>query len=89
MNNTEEVCLEVLSHDPPPPVQTGYTVEFVWKNTVYTRMRTGLKRFWKDNTSISSYLYYRLLGQDPEPPKMDVEIGNVVSAPNLPELNIY
>ncbi len=79
----------MLGSDPPPQVTTGYTVEFVWRQTSYVRMKKGLKRFWKDETSISSYLYYKLLGKDIQPPVLELMIPDIISAPNLPELNIY
>ena len=62
ITSNEEICLELSSSIPPPTVNTGYTVEFVWKSTSYERMKKGLKTFWKDEESISSYLYYKLLG---------------------------
>jgi len=86
----EEVCLELSGSDPPPiNVTTGYTVEFVWKSTSFVRMKTGLKRFWHDEKSISSYLYYRILGQEVNPPIFDLELPKNFSVPHLPDLNFY
>ena len=52
------------------------------------RMKQGLRKFWKDEKSISSYLYYKILGQEAEPPKMNVELPLQISVPSLPELNV-
>jgi len=58
ITSNEEICLELESKKPPPPVSAGYMVEFVWRSTSFARMKVGLKKFWKDEESISSYLYY-------------------------------
>ena len=52
-------------------------------------MKTGLKKFWHDEKSISSYLYYRILGQDLTPPVFEIEMPKSFSVPNLPDLNFY
>lgn len=77
------------SEPPPTHITTGYTVEFVWKSTSYVRMKAGLRRFWHEEKSISSYLYYRILGQDLDPPTFDLELPKSFSVPNLPDLNFY
>lgn len=86
----EEVCLELNSSEPPPTsITSDYTVEFVWKSTSFTRMKMGLKKFYTDEKSISSYLYFRLLGQKVPEPVLDFECPQNFAVPNLPELNIY
>jgi len=86
----EEVCLELRNQNPPPSnILTGYTVELVWKSTSYKRMDHGLKQFWTNSNSISSYLYFRILGFDNDPPVIDIDLPKTYSAPNLPELNYY
>lgn len=84
----EEVCLELVNTN-PPPVDSGYKVEFVWKSTSYNRMKKGLRRFSKDEKSISGYLYYKILGQDRQKPDWKVDIPKNLSAPGLPKLNFY
>ena len=37
-------------------------MEFVWKSTTYDRMQNAMKTFAVDETSVSGYLYHRLLG---------------------------
>jgi len=44
--NNDEVCLELYSNEAPPPVNTGYTIEFIWKSITYKRIQKGLRRFW-------------------------------------------
>lgn len=57
----EEVCLE-LTNNNPPPVESGYKVQFIWKSTTFNRMKKGLRRFSKEQKSITGYLYHKLLG---------------------------
>ena len=50
-------------------------------------MQTRLKRFAIDDTSVSGYLYHRLLGHDVEPQLLRVSIPKQVSVRGLPPLN--
>ncbi len=52
-------------------------------------MKMGLRKFYTDEKSISSYLYYRLLGQKVPEPVLEFENPQNFSVPNLPELNYY
>lgn len=52
-------------------------------------MKEGLKKFWTNEKSISSYLYYRILGQNINPPVLDQELPKTFKVPNLPDLNYY
>lgn len=68
----------------------GFSIEFVWKAASYDRMRTALHAFARDETSVSSELYRRILGLDiaqddaaVQPPVSD----EPVKAPGLPALN--
>ena len=47
---------------PPAPPQ----VDLVWKAIAYERMQTALKTFAVDETSVSGYIYHRLLGHEVE-----------------------
>ena len=47
---------------PPAPAQ----VDLVWKAIAYERMQTALKTFAVDETSVSGYIYHRLLGHEVE-----------------------
>ena len=46
----------------PTDPDTNFTIEFVWKSTSFDRMKLALKIFLKDESSISEYLFYKLLG---------------------------
>lgn len=39
-------------------------MEFCWKSTTYDRMQSAMKTFAVDETSVSGYLYHRLLGHE-------------------------
>lgn len=73
----------------PPPVDSGYKVEFVWKSTTYNRMKKGLRRFSKEEKSITGYLYHKILGHEQQKRDLDVDIPQNLSAPGLPKLNYY
>ena len=86
----DKIVLEILAKDAPTDITRGYTVEFVWKPTTYSRMKDGLKRFWRNNDSISKFLYERILGHDPRfTDKLYNYQHNIVNSANLPLLNPY
>eukprot|EP00357_Protocruzia_adherens_P001695 CAMPEP_0115019440 /NCGR_PEP_ID=MMETSP0216-20121206/29450_1 /TAXON_ID=223996 /ORGANISM="Protocruzia adherens, Strain Boccale" /LENGTH=976 /DNA_ID=CAMNT_0002390921 /DNA_START=79 /DNA_END=3010 /DNA_ORIENTATION=- len=90
INSKEEVALELRSNKKAPTdVSTGFTVEFVWKSTSFDRMKLALKDFQLDETSLSNYLYQRLLGHEVQAPKLQVNLPKQYSAPGLPELNHF
>ncbi|KNH07326.1 mRNA decay factorlike protein [Perkinsela sp. CCAP 1560/4] len=49
----------------------GYNCELVWKSVSFDRMRNALKIFARDETSLSPYLYHRLLGH-----AVDTSVGS-------------
>ena len=65
----------------------GYAIDFVWKSTSFDRMQSAMKTFAVDDTSVSGYLYHRLLGHDVEPQSLRVSLPRRFSVPGLPELN--
>lgn len=65
----------------------GFIVEYVWKSTSFDRMQRAMKMFAVDETSVSGYLYHRLLGHDVEQQTLRVHLPKRFSAPGLPELN--
>ena len=84
----EEVALELRSNQGIPLELThGFSVDFVWKSTSFDRMQTAMKTFAVDETSVSGYIYHRLLGHDVEPQVIRVTLPKRYSAPGLPELN--
>jgi hypothetical protein len=56
-----EIALEMRSASIPATISDGYVAEFVWKSTSYDRMQTALKTFAVDDTSVSGFLYHKLL----------------------------
>ena len=46
-----------------------------------------MKTFAVDDTSVSGYIYHRLLGHDVEEQSIRVSLPRRISAPGLPELN--
>eukprot|EP00948_MAST-09A_sp_MAST-9A-sp1_P003694 g3694.t1 len=48
---------------PPPDLTEGYQVEVVWKSVSFDRMQAALRTFAVDDTSLSGYLYHRILGK--------------------------
>lgn len=50
-------------------------------------MQNALKTFAVDETSVSSFIYHRLLGHNVDPVAIKSNIPKRISAPNLPELN--
>ncbi|CAM9844197.1 unnamed protein product, partial [Discosporangium mesarthrocarpum] len=82
-----EVSLMMNTGNVPVEVVDGYQVEFVWKAVSYDRMQVALKTFAVDDTSVSGYIYHRLLGHEVEPQTLRVNLPPRFSAPGLPELN--
>lgn len=82
-----DVALEMKSNLVPHLITEGYIAEFVWKATSYDRMQAALKTFAVDDTSVSGYLYHRLLGHDVEDQLLRANIPQRLSVPGLPELN--
>jgi len=84
----EEVALELRNNQGVPIDQThGFSVDFVWKSTSFDRMQAAMKTFAVDETSVSGYIYHRLLGHDVESQTIRVNLPKRFSAPGLPELN--
>eukprot|EP01116_Phalansterium_solitarium_P018155 TRINITY_DN470_c1_g1_i1.p1 TRINITY_DN470_c1_g1~~TRINITY_DN470_c1_g1_i1.p1 ORF type:complete len:1056 (-),score=297.03 TRINITY_DN470_c1_g1_i1:420-3587(-) len=93
----EEISLELRSNaGVPVELSSGFSVDFVWKATSFERMQAALRTFAVDETSLSGYLYHRLLGHAVEPPLLNKQqqapssqqmAPRRYSAPNLPELN--
>lgn len=88
-NANEEVALEFRVNDPATPidVQQGFCVEFVWKSTSFDRMQAAIRTFAVDDTSVSGYLYHKLLGHDVETQTIRAMLPRHFTAPNLPHLN--
>lgn len=63
----DEIAIELDTiAQPPTEITSGFSVEFVWKPTPYTRMHNALKSFSRDSHSISSALKRKLLANPDE-----------------------
>ncbi|KAI8366372.1 RNA helicase-domain-containing protein [Choanephora cucurbitarum] len=87
-NVSDEIALELTRANKAPTDCThNFSVDFVWKSTSFDRMQSAMKTFAVDETSVSGYIYHRLLGHDVEPQVLKTQMPKRFSAPNLPELN--
>lgn len=87
-NFGDEVAVELKSNAGVPTECThNFVVDFVWKSTSFDRMQAAMKTFAVDETSVSSYIYHRLLGHEVEDISIKCQLPKRVSAPGLPELN--
>mmetsp|Transcript_25420 Transcript_25420/g.27792 ORF Transcript_25420/g.27792 Transcript_25420/m.27792 type:complete len:1081 (+) Transcript_25420:100-3342(+) len=82
-----EIALEMRTNNCPINITDGYIAEFVWKPTSYDRMQNALKTFAVDDTSVSGYLYHRLLGHEVGEQVLKINLPSKLSVPGLPELN--
>jgi len=73
----------------PTDPDCRYTVEFVWKSTSFDRMKQALKIFLKDETSISNYIFYKILGYNTQDQYINANIPKQLSVQGLPELNHF
>jgi len=89
----EEVALELRGPQQAPDkegpwdISHGFVVEFVWKSTSFDRMQAAMRTFAVDDTSVSGYLYHKLLGHEVEPQTIRSTLPRHFTAPNLPQLN--
>ncbi|XP_064607811.1 regulator of nonsense transcripts 1-like [Liolophura sinensis] len=87
-NYSDEVAIELKSNAGVPAECThNFVVDFVWKSTSFDRMQASLKTFAVDETSVSAYIYHRLLGHEVEDVVIKCSLPKRFSAPGLPELN--
>lgn len=84
----EEVAVELRSNvGVPVDCTQNFMVDFVWKATSFDRMQSALKTFAVDESSVSGYIYHRLLGHDVEPQVLKCQMPKRFSVDNMPELN--
>mmetsp|Transcript_10452 Transcript_10452/g.22457 ORF Transcript_10452/g.22457 Transcript_10452/m.22457 type:complete len:1073 (+) Transcript_10452:83-3301(+) len=74
----------------PDQITDDYVVEYIWKSTSFDRMQNALKTFAIDDTSVTGYIYHKLLGHPVEEqvianPHLPTE--DDFTAPGLPPLN--
>merc|ERR1712146_755287 len=87
------IILEMLQNgngrkDIPTDITEFFTAECVWRGVSYKRMNEALLDFENEESSVSGYLYYKLLGKNiPDQEFKDVEMPRTYSVPGLPEIN--
>ena len=54
---------------------------------IFDRMQAAMKTFAVDETSVSGYIYHKLLGHEVEDVVIKCQLPKRFSAPGLPELN--
>ena len=85
---SDEVGLELKRAEKVPTDCThNFSVDYVWKSTSFDRMQTAMKSFAINETSVSGYIYHKLLGHDVAPLELKTQLPKKFSVPNLPELN--
>ena len=87
-----EVELELRSAgNVPDQIHDDYVVEYIWKSTSYDRMQNALKTFAIDDTSVTGYIYHRLLGHQVEEQRIATAripaSEDDYAVPGLPPLN--
>lgn len=87
-NFGEEVGIELKNNcGAPTECTSNFVLDFIWKSTSFDRMQLALKKFAVDDTSVSGYIYHRLLGHEVEEVLFRCHLPKHFSAPNLPDLN--
>ncbi|OMJ15386.1 Regulator of nonsense transcripts 1 [Smittium culicis] len=86
-NLNDGICLEISRMDAPIELTHNFCIDYVWKPTSFDRMQLSMKTFALDETSVSSYIYHKLLGHDVEPQILKSPLPKRFTAPGLPELN--
>lgn len=88
-NISDEVGLELKKSD---KIQTdcthNFSIDYVWKSTSFDRMQMALKQLAINETSVSGYIYHKLLGHDIAPLILKTQMPKRFSSPGLPELNV-
>jgi regulator of nonsense transcripts 1 len=75
----------------PDQIHDDYVVEYIWKSTSYDRMQNAMKTFAIDDTSVTGYIYHKLLGHDVEEQRIATarlpSSEGDYTVPGLPPLN--
>jgi regulator of nonsense transcripts 1 len=91
-NQSDEVTIELRTKGDHKSVPTecthNFTADYVWKATSFDRMQHAMKTFAIDETSVSGYIFYRLLGHEVAAAPMKTQVPKKFSVPGLPDLNL-
>ncbi|XP_020791813.1 regulator of nonsense transcripts 1-like isoform X1 [Boleophthalmus pectinirostris] len=87
-NYGDEIAIELRSGaNAPVDITHNFQVDFVWKSTSFDRMQSALKTFAVDETSVSGYIYHKLLGHEVEDVTIKCQLPKRFTAQGLPDLN--
>ncbi|KAH8416451.1 hypothetical protein KR222_004478 [Zaprionus bogoriensis] len=91
-NFGDDVGLELKSStNAPVKCTSNFSVDFIWKCTSFDRMSRALRNFAMDRSSVSNYIYARLLGHGRADGSDEILFRGpqpkLYSAPHLPDLN--
>ncbi|XP_056131748.1 putative regulator of nonsense transcripts 1 isoform X3 [Lampris incognitus] len=87
-NYGDEIAIELRSSvGAPVEIPHNFQVDFVWKSTSFDRMQSALKTFAVDETSVSGYIYHKLLGHEVEDVVIKCQLPKRFTAQGLPDLN--
>ncbi|XP_034738053.1 regulator of nonsense transcripts 1-like [Etheostoma cragini] len=87
-NYGDEIAIELRSSvGAPVEIPHNFQVDFVWKSTSFDRMQSALKTFAVDETSVSGYIYHKLLGHEVEDVTIKCQLPKRFTAQGLPDLN--
>jgi len=78
-----------LSNDIESLQDGNFTIEFVWKGTSFKRMLDGLYIFVNEESSVSNYIYSKILGHTVDEKKFSYNIPKDLSVKGLPQLNYF
>jgi len=83
----DEIFVEMRSSSCPIELNHGFSVDFVWKSVSFDRMQQAMRTFAVQDTSVSGYIYHRLLGHDVEQNSVRCVLPKHYSVPGQPDLN--
>ncbi|KAJ2798197.1 ATP-dependent RNA helicase, partial [Coemansia guatemalensis] len=86
-NTSDEICIELSSTNTPSDISNDFAVDFVWKSTTFDRMQAAMKKFAVMESSVSEYIYHKLLGHDIDKVELSTKLPKQFHAPGLPTLN--
>jgi regulator of nonsense transcripts 1 len=82
------IVIEMVGVTDPPADDGNFSLKLVFNPVTYERMRNALRTMASDETSLSAYLFHRLLGQtNVQPPPMKSAPVTDIAVPHLPRLN--
>lgn len=87
-SRSEETTLELqVGVAPPIKVTSGFTLKFLWSGVTFERIQKSLKEFATEETSVSGYLYHKLLGHEIKAIVFNTPPPENFSVPGIAELN--